>query len=40
MDTLLKFLPWIVAVGAVIAVICSGYVKAPPDTAYLISGFR
>lgn len=23
-----------------ILIICIGYVKAPPDTAYMISGFR
>ena len=29
-----------VAIISVIALIASGYVKAPPDTAYIISGFR
>ena len=29
-----------VAVIALISLIASGYVKAPPDTAYIISGFR
>ena len=28
------------AVIALISLIASGYVKAPPDTAYIISGFR
>lgn len=34
---------WIITVVAVIALlgtIASGYVKAPPDTAYIISGLR
>ena len=30
----------IAAVVLVIALLCSGYVKAPPDTAYIISGIR
>ena len=40
MDELLKFLPAIAAVILLIIVACIGYVKAPPDTAYIISGFR
>ena len=30
----------IIGVVALAAIIASGYVKAPPDTAYIISGFR
>ena len=30
----------VVAVVAVLAVILSGYVKAPPDQAYIISGLK
>ena len=30
----------VVPVGVIIALILIGYVKAPPDTAYMISGFR
>ena len=26
--------------GLAVAIICIGYVKSPPDTAYIISGFR
>ena len=28
------------AVVVLIIIVCIGYVKSPPDTAYLISGFR
>ena len=35
---------YLIGIGAVvlalISLIASGYVKAPPDTAYIISGFR
>lgn len=37
-STVLPFLIPIVIVIAVIVVLCSGYLKAPPDMAYLISG--
>ena len=30
----------VAAVAAVIAIIVSGYVKAPPDKAYIISGIK
>ena len=30
----------VVPIGVIIALILIGYVKAPPDTAYMISGFR
>lgn len=30
----------IIAVIALLGIIASGYVKAPPDTAYIISGLR
>ena len=30
----------VVLIGFIILVICTGYVKSPPDTAYIISGFR
>ena len=29
-----------VAIALLIVLLCVGYVKAPPDTAYMISGFR
>mgnify|MGYP003302606687 CR=1 FL=1 len=29
-----------VVVAAIVALFASGYVKSPPDTAYIISGFR
>ena len=29
-----------IAIISLISLIASGYVKAPPDTAYIISGFR
>lgn len=37
-STVLPFLIPVVIVIAVIVVLCSGYLKAPPDMAYLISG--
>ena len=33
-------IPVIIAVVAIILLICAGYVKAPPDVAYIISGIR
>ena len=36
----MKFLLTLIPVLAVLALIACGYVKAPPDTAYIISGFR
>ena len=39
MDIILRILPWVIGAAAVIVVLCVGYVKAPPDTAYIISGF-
>ena len=33
-------IPVIIAVVAIILLICAGYVKAPPDIAYIISGIR
>ena len=29
-----------VAVVVILAILASGYVKAPPDIAYIISGFK
>lgn len=36
----LKFVPIAVVVIIFLILILSGYVKAPPDVAYIISGFR
>ena len=33
-------IPVIIAVIAIVLLICAGYVKAPPDVAYIISGVR
>ena len=35
-------MPWliIIPIVAILALVAAGYVKAPPDTAYIISGFR
>ena len=38
LDAILSLLPVILIVLAVLAVILTGYVKAPPDQAYIISG--
>lgn len=40
MEQLLKFVPIVVLVVAIIIIVASGYVKAPPDVAYIISGLR
>ena len=40
MDILTKIIPIAVVVILIIIIACIGYVKAPPDTAYIISGFR
>lgn len=39
-ENLVKFLPVIAVVFLLVLVVSIGYVKAPPDTAYIISGFR
>ena len=36
----LVYLPWVILAVAFIAVLASGYVKAPPDMAYIISGMH
>ena len=40
MDILLKAIPIAIPVILVILIILMGYVKAPPDVAYIISGLR
>ena len=40
MPMLFAYVPWIVLAVAIIAVLASGYVKAPPDMAYIISGLH
>lgn len=40
LDTVFTILPFIVIIGAVIGILSSGYLKAPPDIAYVISGIR
>ena len=40
LDTILSLLPVIIAVLVVLAIILTGYVKAPPDKAYIISGLK
>ena len=38
METLLKLLPVIIIAAIVVLLFIMGYLKAPPDTAYIISG--
>ena len=33
-------IPCLIVAALVAILLCTGYVKSPPDTAYLISGFR
>ena len=40
MEFLFKLLPVLAVVVVVVVIALVGYVKAPPDTAYMISGFR
>ena len=39
-DTILSLLPAILAILVVLLIILTGYVKAPPDQAYIISGLK
>ncbi len=38
--TILPFVPAVIIAIALIALLASGYVKAPPDVAYIISGLH
>lgn len=40
MENLVKLLPVIAVVALVVIIFLLGYVKAPPDAAYIISGIR
>ena len=40
MNDFLKFLPGVIIAAVVILIFLLGYVKAPPDVAYIISGLR
>ena len=40
MEVLFAILPWALGIAAIGGLLYLGYVKAPPDTAYIISGFR
>lgn len=40
LTAMLPFLPVVLIVIALIVLLCSGYVKAPPDVAYIISGLH
>ena len=40
LDSVFSYLPWIILAIAVLAILASGYVKAPPDMAYIISGMH
>lgn len=40
LDKLISIAPVVIAVAAVIAILASGYKKAPPDTAFIVSGLR
>ena len=42
LDLLLPFIPIVAIIGVIIivAILMSGYVKAPPDKAFIISGYR
>ena len=40
MEFLLPYLPIIIPVLVILVILLMGYVKAPPDQAYIISGLR
>ena len=40
LSTIVSIVPFVIIVLAIIIVLCSGYVKAPPDMAYIISGLH
>ncbi len=40
MEFLLPYLPVIIPILVILIILLMGYVKAPPDTAYIISGLR
>lgn len=40
MQIFLKYLPYLIAAVVALVILLSGYVKAPPDKAYIISGLR
>ena len=40
MQSFLKYLPYLIAAVVALTILLSGYVKAPPDKAYIISGLR
>ena len=40
LDNLLPFIPAVAIALIVIAILVSGYVKSPPDIAYIISGLH
>lgn len=40
MEELLSYIPVLVGVVVVLGILMSGYVKSPPDQAYIISGIK
>ena len=40
LDVILSFLPIVIAVVILLVLLLMGYVKAPPDQAYIISGLK
>lgn len=40
MEFLLPYLPIIIPILVILLILLMGYVKAPPDQAYIISGLR
>ena len=40
LDAILSFLPMVIAVAILLVLLLMGYVKAPPDQAYIISGLK
>ena len=40
MEFLLPYLPILIPVRVILVILLMGYVKAPPDQAYIISGLR
>ena len=40
LDRIIAFAPVIIIVALVVGIVASGYKKAPPDTAFIVSGLR
>lgn len=40
LDIILPFVPFVLLAVVILGILASGYVKAPPDKAFIISGLK